>query len=280
MSSPDSTWMSRVSQRKLLQRSSRDSLTLHRWVLVRNFVSSTDSLSLSQSHPPPSHVEDGAQREPQPVAAAAPPYEYSSSPWDEEAFPFPDGDFFIFPDAMTVQAEADEVAAAEAAWLDTILDELYDDDSEEEPVEPCATPVTDALSSSAFAASAPPALAAPLRPVAIPVPPSSSSSVSPGSACNCTTPPPTPASVPSTPRLLDDLPFFEHDGVDDSSDDESEGPETPLLLSAHVAVPSLAAAVTSEPAVVLSDPLSYFVYPTEPEPISTTPSSLPLQECS
>ncbi|EJD46035.1 hypothetical protein AURDEDRAFT_136918 [Auricularia subglabra TFB-10046 SS5] len=280
MSKPDSTWMSLVSQRKLLPRSSRDSLTLRRWVLVKNFVSSTDSLSLSQSHPPPSQEESDPAA---PIAAAAaPPYEYSS--WDEEAFPFPDWDFFIFPDASTLEAEADADAAAEAAWLDNILDELVDDDSEEEPAEPCATPVTDGLSSPApaFAASAPPALAAPLRPVAIPVPSSSSSSsVSPGSTCNCTTPPPTPTSVPSTPRLLDDLPFFAPDGVDDSSDDESEGPDTPLLLSAHVAVPSLAAAVTAEPAVVFSDPLSYFVYPTEPEPISTTtPSSLPLQECS
>lgn len=274
MSNPDSTWMSRVSRRKLLPRSSRDSLTLHRWVLVKNFVESTDSLALSHSHPPPSTPDD----EPEPPITAAPPYECSAP--SDESYVFPDWDIFVFPDASTIMAEAEASALAEAAWLDALLDELDDDDSEEEPAEPSATPVIDALSApaSAFAASAPPALAAPLLPVAIP---DSSSSLSPGSTCNCTTPPPTPTSVPSTPRLLDDLPFFEHDGVDDSSDDESEGPETPLLLSAHVPVPSLASVGVSEPAVVLSDPLSYFVYPTEPEPIfTTTPSSLPSQECS
>ncbi|KZV92868.1 hypothetical protein EXIGLDRAFT_717837 [Exidia glandulosa HHB12029] len=277
--------MSRVSQRKLRSSASRD-LTLHRWVLLKNLVISTDDLLAQSSSSSPS------QSSVSPSPVNTPPYEYSS-PSDEEVFVFPDADIFVFPDAATLVAESAAGASAEAAWLDALLDELdEDEDSEEEPVASATSVIDNGISVLRLT----PALAGPTGtvstaatvcvtvPVTIPTITASSSfslSSSGSPPCNCTTPPPTPVSVPSTPRWLDDLPFFAHDGADDSSDDESEGPETPLLLSTLAHAPSLAAA--ADPAVVLSEPESYFVYPTEPVPIFPTSSlpsqAFPLQEC-
>lgn len=284
MSLPDSTWMSRVSQRKLSGNSAV--LTLHRWVLLKNTIITADDVlpPSSSSASVSSHSSSSAGPS---SSVGTPPYEYSSSPADEEVFVFPDADIFVFPDAASLVSAAAESVSAEAAWLDSLLEELEDDDySEEEPMASPTSVIGDTESRFALDGSTHPISTCSLavsQPIPIPnltATASASSSLSSDSLCNCTTPPPTPTSLPSTPRLLDDLPFFAPDGVDDSSDDESDGPETPLFLSTLAHTPALGdAAADHEPAVVFSEPDSYFVYPTDPAPIVPRSQGFQLQEC-
>ncbi|KAH7107400.1 hypothetical protein BKA62DRAFT_132087 [Auriculariales sp. MPI-PUGE-AT-0066] len=264
---PDSDWMSRLSQRKLHSAAtlaSRDNLTLHRWVLLKNLLLSSSSSQLSSSHTSESQH--------------SPPFEYSSSPAEEEVFVFPDADIFEFPDAASLNAEA---AADEAAWFDAVMDELEElEDDDEFDVASETDDDRAANYSVAFPASSVPAphtrvtapeLSLPLFP-ASPSPTSTPSSFV-LSECNCITPPPTPT---RTPSLIDDLPFGDCDSVGDSSDDddESEGLDTPLTLSQTVGI--------TEPAVVIpeSEAYSYFFrQPISRSPLSpSSPPPFPLQQ--
>jgi hypothetical protein len=288
--------MSHVSRRKLLGSSSgsRDNLTLHRWVLLKNLVVA--------SSPPASTTSSAPLAADEHAAAAAPLFEYSSPAAEQEVFVFPDADIFEFPDADSLTPP--EGVADEAAWLEALLDELDEDDDDDfdvvdEADDDGPTPQQQHFPgpvsySSALSAPAPPArvtspadvaLSLPLFPASPSSSTSTASSLSPDpvsalSTCNCITPPPTPSSSPRTPSLFGDLPFGDYDGADDTSDDESEGPDTPLTLSSFQ--PSAHAV---EPAVILpdsEDSYSYFFRPLIIRSSPLAPSStepFPLHEC-
>ncbi|KAF7304667.1 hypothetical protein MKEN_01180800 [Mycena kentingensis (nom. inval.)] len=184
---------------------SRDSFSLHRWVLLKNSIIQSPPLSTSSSAN---------------TAAATP---LPDDDGDD------DGDSFMFPDAgKLMQGISTESAASEAAWLDSLLETLgedddetdvnvsvvpVDDDDEDLPPSPSISPMSSSDDLHCY------------YPFLVPYPPYS--------------PPPSPSlsTAPfTTLPYADPLPYCDFDDLDDlpvpeaiedTSDDESDAPPTP-----------------------------------------------------
>ncbi|KAF5387127.1 hypothetical protein D9615_001842 [Tricholomella constricta] len=88
---------------------SRDSCSLHRWVLLKNSIISSPSI------PPGSSVSD-----------------VNSADEDTDDADDLDSDSFMFPDAgKLVSSPSADVNASEAQWLDSLLETLGDDDEDD-----------------------------------------------------------------------------------------------------------------------------------------------------
>ncbi|KAJ6547396.1 hypothetical protein B0H19DRAFT_1379676 [Mycena capillaripes] len=195
---------------------SKDSFSLHRWVLLKN--------SIIQSLPL--------------VAASSSPTPPAASPDEDDADD--EADSFMFPDAgKLVEGPSTEVNASEAAWLDSLLETLGEDDDDDfspdpdvhisvVPVDddedlPQSPPISPMSSSDDLTTQS-------YYPYLVPYPPFSPPLVS---SYHFNTP-------PSSSPYVDPLPYSDFDDSDDdfppvpdaiedtaSEDDESEAPQTP-----------------------------------------------------
>jgi len=221
-SQPTTAWASLVSQRKLLSSfgaRARDNLTLHRWVLLKNFAS---------------HIES-----PEPTSAAAAPVPMPEEPIvEEEVFVFPDEDVFVFPDILA-QAGVSASALDEARWLDALLEELDSDDDDEPDTSADDDFVQVRSAPAPLSPPAPVSSPSPVRPTLLSDPDlvSSSPATCKVSSTAPTTPPPSPSfsDEDEFPFPYGHLESYASDDNDVSSDEESEGPQTPLMHSAVVA---------------------------------------------
>jgi hypothetical protein len=200
---------------------SKDSISLHRWVLLKN--------SIIQSLPL--------------VSTSSPPQAAPSSSDEDEAEDEAEADSFMFPDAgKLVEGPSSEVNASEAAWLDSLLETLGEDDDDDfsadpdvnvsvVPVDededlPQSPPISPMCSSEDLTTQS-------YYPYLVPYPPFSPSSIS---SYHFNTP---PASSPPPPPYVDPLPYSYcdlddtddfppvPDAIEDTSDDESDTPPTP-----------------------------------------------------
>ncbi|KAF7338430.1 hypothetical protein MVEN_02068800 [Mycena venus] len=116
MSSQPSSNLSSLARSKLnLSVESKDSFSLHRWVLLKN--------SIIQSLPL--------------VSTSSPPQAAPSSSYEDEAEDEAEADSFMFPDAgKLVEGPSSEVNASEAAWLDSLLETLGEDDDDDFSADP------------------------------------------------------------------------------------------------------------------------------------------------
>ncbi|KAJ7738513.1 hypothetical protein DFH07DRAFT_870516 [Mycena maculata] len=194
---------------------SKDSFSLHRWVLLKNSIVQSLPLAATSS----SSANSGGSAD--------------EDEGDEE------GDSFMFPDAgKLVEGPATKVNASEAAWLDSLLETLGEDDEDDfsadadvhvsvEPVDddedltqsPPISPMSssDDLTTQSY------------YPYLVPYPPFPQSLV-PSYHLS------TPLASSHSPHVdplpysdLDDLDDFPPvpDAIEDTSDDESEAPPTP-----------------------------------------------------
>lgn len=210
--SPQSSNLSSLARSKLnLSVDSKDSFSLHRWVLLKN--------SIVQALP---HV-----------AASSSGNAVSS----EEDYGEEEGDSFMFPDAgKLVEGPATEVNASEAAWLDSLLETLGEDDDDDfSPAHISAvTPTDDDEDLAPSPPISPMSSSDDLTtqsyyPYLVPYPPFSGPRIPYH--------PNPPLATPFLPSYVDPLPYGElddledfppvPDAIEDTSDDESEAPPTP-----------------------------------------------------
>jgi len=124
MSSDSSNLFSLARSKLHLSVGSKDSCNLHRWVLLKNSIIHSPTLTSTVAVTNSTQVcsrEDGDDD-------------------DEEDDPEVSGsvevDSFMFPDAgKFVNVQAADVKASEAQWLDSLLETLGDDDEDDFPVE-------------------------------------------------------------------------------------------------------------------------------------------------
>lgn len=212
--SPQSSNLSTLARSKLnLSVESKDSFSLHRWVLLKNSI--VQSLPLVTA--PSSSINAGSPDE-----------DYA----DDES------DSFMFPDAgKLAQGPAAEVNASEAAWLDSLLETLGEDDDDDFSPDPdvhvSVLPVDDDEDLTQSPPISPMSSSDDLTtqsyyPYLVPYPPFSAPLISPYHFNSASSPPP-PYVNPLPYCDLDDLDDFPPvpDAIEDTSDDESEAPPTP-----------------------------------------------------
>ncbi|KAJ6455741.1 hypothetical protein C8R45DRAFT_1064917 [Mycena sanguinolenta] len=219
MSSPSSSNLFSLARSKLnLSGESKDSFSLHRWVLLKNsIIQSLPLVSTTSPSPAPSPSDE------------------------DEAEDEPEVDSFMFPDAgKLVEGPSSEVNASEAAWLDSLLETLgeddeYDfnadpdvsvsvvpvDDDEDLPQSPPISPnsSSDDLTTQSY-----------YYPYLVPYPPYSPPPISSISYHFASSPPPPYVDpLPYSYCDLDDTDDFPPvpDAIEDTSDDESDTPPTP-----------------------------------------------------
>jgi len=223
----DTSSLSSLARSKLQQSLTKESGSLHRWVLLKNSITrnppltaTTFAVNQPDIHSAPLNGGDE---------------EYEEEYGDEER------DSFLFPDAGKLLDSAEEdVPASEAQWLDSLLETLADEDGEDE------LSVDLQVSTSLMDDEED----LPLSPL---ISPMSSSDDLINQSVYFPTPIPTscPVSYPAllhafdNPQPLMDSSYAEHalpyrdiddieelsvpDAVEDTSDDESSAPPTPSL---------------------------------------------------
>ncbi|KAJ7470594.1 hypothetical protein FB451DRAFT_1254224 [Mycena latifolia] len=191
---------------------SKDRFSLHRWVLLKNSI--VQSLPL--------------------VAASSSSGNAGSS---EEDYADDEGDSFMFPDAgKLVEGPASEVNASEAAWLDSLLETLGEDEDDDfsPDVHVAVVPVDDDEDLTPSPPISPMSSSDDLitqsyYPYLVPYPPYSAPHISYHFNPPLASSPPPPYVDPLPYCDLDDLDDFPPvpDAIEDTSDDESEAPPTP-----------------------------------------------------
>ncbi|KAJ8521017.1 hypothetical protein ONZ45_g2244 [Pleurotus djamor] len=287
--------------------SKEKSCSLHRWVLLKNsLIHSTPCLPSSTAH-------SGACT---PVKLSILDHQTDDVDEDEDDDSFLDGNSFMFPDAGQLgEKRVTSGNASEAAWLDSLLQSLGDDEDEEEDLAISRTsdlPVEDdeelllspSLSPMSSSDDLPGGHSAYLpTPISVtysypvPYPP-----FHPPQIHSYDFESPNHASLPSFRQYEDPLPYYEADDIDnlsvpdaieDLSDDESDAPSTPSLgsrssLTDPASIPSPIEASPAphfRPHVYIDNQDSYF-YPFELDPLPFS-DALPhhssydshLQEC-
>ncbi|KAJ7273551.1 hypothetical protein B0H12DRAFT_1089941 [Mycena haematopus] len=220
MSSPSSNLFSLARSKLNLSGESKDSFSLHRWVLLKN--------SIVQSLPLVSNAS------PSPAAA--------SSSDEDEAEDDTEADSFMFPDAgKLVEGPSSEVNASEAAWLDSLLETLGEDDEDDFSADPdvsvSVVPVDDDEDLPQSPPISPNSSSDDLTtqsyyPYLVPYPPYSPQPISYHFNTCLASSPPSPPYVDPLPYsycALDDMDDFPPvpDAIEDTSDDESDTPPTP-----------------------------------------------------
>ncbi|KAH9946283.1 uncharacterized protein BXZ73DRAFT_73074 [Epithele typhae] len=244
----------------------KDSCSLHRWVLLKNFIVNT--------HP----------AEPAPSQPDADVHHVNRTD-DDAARDAVEEDAFMFPDPHTLAARSPSSGDCEKQWLDSLLEDLGDDDDDadvgvstsvipvdddDEPLSPLCSPMSssdDLLVAHAGMFYQPPPIAVPY-----PVP----------------YPPLHPPLMPSwlqfeDPHELDALPYYDAnyvdelpvpDAIEDTSDDESDALSTPYSQSmsslspvdpASVPLPPERRRLRGDPHVYVGPEDPYF-YPFELDP--------------
>lgn len=245
---------------------SRDSCSLHRWVLLKN--------SILRSHtvdPAPSKVDGDVQ------------HVYRRHD-DDEARDELEEDAFMFPDPHTLGPRSADCGASEKQWLDSLLEDLGDDDEDyadvdgpgasssslpadydDEPLSPLCSPMSssDDLVGHSGLFYQPPPIAIPYP---VPYPP--------------VHPPLLPSWLQLDADMHDPLPYFDvddddfcvPDAIEDTSDDESDALSTPFSRSmsslsppdpASVPLPVVRRRLGGHPHVYVESDGEYF-YPFEP----------------
>ncbi|KAJ7219121.1 hypothetical protein GGX14DRAFT_590121 [Mycena pura] len=212
MSSQSSNLFTLARSKLNLSSDSKDNFSLHRWVLIKNSI--IQSLPLTAASSP--SADDAAT--------------------SEEDDGDDDIDSFMFPDAGTLlEGFSSEASVSEAAWLDSLLETLGEDDDYDLSPEPEVHVSLVAVDDDEDLGPSPPIspmsssddlTAQSYYPYLVPYPPYSPPLVTPCSLASS-------SSVPHVDPLpycdLDDLEDFPPvpDAIEDTSDDESETPPTP-----------------------------------------------------
>ncbi|KAG6919964.1 hypothetical protein DXG01_013313 [Tephrocybe rancida] len=266
----------------------RDSVSLHRWVLLKNSIISSPPIPQSS----PISADDDTDE-------------------SEEL----DADAFMFPDAgKLVSGPTPDVSTSEAQWLDSLLETLGGDDDDEDftaesnisiPVEDedddqlLISPVGSPISSSddlTQSASYPLPISVPY-PYPVPYPPFHPPLIYPYEFDPESSYDSSDSSLSSLPSPYDEpLPYYDTenssvpDAIEDTSDDESDAPTTPSLGRSSNSLTLLDAVYSPERSrlrhphpyvhVEPDDPYFYpfeldpLPFPTEHQPYNTT-----YQEC-
>ncbi|KAJ7752016.1 hypothetical protein B0H16DRAFT_812965 [Mycena metata] len=237
---------------------SKDSFSLHRWVLLKNSIIQSLPLVASSS------------------SSSCPAAAAGSSDLEDEADD--EADSFMFP--QLVNAPSPEVNASEAAWLDSLLETLGEDDDDDfnsdSDVHVSVVPVDDDEDLAPSPPISPMSSSDDLTrqsyyPYLVPYPPfppplispyhfnplaSSSSYVDPLPYCD-----------------LDDLDDFPPvpDAIEDTSDDESEAPPTPgqslsSLDPASIPLPAEHSRLRHATPQIYIDQDDEYFYPIDPLP--------------
>ncbi|PPQ68931.1 hypothetical protein CVT25_009025 [Psilocybe cyanescens] len=288
--SSDSSALSLLTRSKLhLSTSSKDSCSLHRWVLLKNSILSSPALTTStllatQSDANSVYPGDDGEEDDDP----------------EEVLGSMETDSFMFPDAgqLVPASTSSGGKGAEAQWLDSLLEELGDDDDEDDftvdsdnnhsaiPVDddefPLYSPLGSPMSSSDDLPNQP-AYYPPSISVSYPVPyPPYQSSLIHAYHFDSHFDP----LIPSVSAAYEDpLPYYDTDvedlpvpdAIEDTSDDESDAPTTPslgmsssslsLVDAASIPLPPERSRLRhSSPRVYVGSNDSYF-YPFEFDPL-------------
>jgi hypothetical protein len=227
----DSSNLSSLARSKLQQSLTKDSCSLHRWVLLKN--------SITRSHPLTAHASAVDKTD---VNTLSPPGDddFEEEYGDEET------DSFLFPDAgKFIDNEDGEGPASEAQWLDALLETLADDrddelsgdaqvsvlpvdDEEDLALSPLNSPMSssdDLINQSVYF---PPPVASPYP---VPYPPLLHAYDGPETSL---TPPYEPHAPPYYDMDESDT-LSVPEAIEDTSDDESEAPFTPSLRSSESA---------------------------------------------
>ncbi|KAH9484030.1 hypothetical protein JR316_0003509 [Psilocybe cubensis] len=240
--SSDSSALSLLTRSKLhLSTSGRDSCSLHRWVLLKNSIVSSPALTTSTLLATQSDIH------------SAYPTDDSEDDESEEVLGSMETDAFMFPDAgqLVPSSASSGIRGAEAQWLDSLLEELGDDEDDDEfavdsdthsatiTVEddefPLYSPLGSPMSSSDDLpnqpAYYPPSISVPYP---VPYPPYQSSLIHAYHFDSHFDP-----LIPSVSAPYEDpLPYYDThdiedlpvpDAIEDTSDDESDAPTTPSI---------------------------------------------------
>lgn len=253
--------MARSKLHSTVTGSVRDSCSLHRWVLLKN--------SILRSHP----------ADPAPTQADADVQHVYRH--DEEAHDEVEEDAFMFPDPHALGSPSADVGDSEKQWLDSLLEDLGDDDDDvgasssvlpvdddDEPLSPLCSPMSssDDLVGHSNLFYQPPPIAIPYP---VPYPPLH--------------PPLLPSWLQLDPHDHEPLPYFDADDVEDlpvpdaiedTSDDESDALSTPYSQSmsslsptdpASIPLPTERRRLRGHPHVYVDTDDDYF-YPFELDP--------------
>ncbi|KAI0797799.1 hypothetical protein C8Q75DRAFT_887250 [Abortiporus biennis] len=252
----------------------KDSSSLHRWVLLKN--------SIVRSHPSPAASEHAATK-----AADETVYRPNEDEVHEEV----EHDAFMFPDPDFLASKDCESGSCEDQWLDSVLEDLGDDEDDlvysvsvpshedDEPLSPLYSPMSssdDLVEHSNFYYSSDISI-----PYPIPYPPLHPPLIPSWFEVESST----DSFLGSSPPLYHDpLPYFETDdledcpvpdAIEDTSDDESDAPSTPCTNSASslssidpasIPLPRERTRLHSQPHVYIDSNDSYF-YPFELDPL-------------
>jgi len=226
MSAPSN--LSSLARSKLhLSVGAKDNCSLHRWVLLKN--------SIIQSSP--ATATTVVTDHPNPV--------YSFANGEDEEVCSEEGDSFMFPDAgKLVGSHTAGINSSEAAWLDSLLEILGDEDEDEFTVDSHASiipvdddddqlifsPMVSPMSSSDDLPNQSPYPTTVSYAYPVPYPPSHPPLIHPYDSSISSLPPPYEDPLP-----YQDLDDFENlsvpDAIEDTSDDESDAPLTPSFRS-------------------------------------------------
>ena len=206
----------------------KDTLSLHRWVLLKNSIIRDDTSSTSTT---PLPISDLSSHEP----------EFDTEEDDDESIT----GFLFFPDPGNAVADQQtphrDERVSEAQWLDSLLDKLNEDEEDDsEPEFSVSVQVHEVEDDSSDSASTSPSSSfsdsiigmavvdqypVPYPPIHPPLVDSFALHSNPNYYCSC---------LPSNcDRLsyLDDSLSSVPDAIEDTSDDESESPSTPFSNS-------------------------------------------------
>lgn len=268
--------LARDKLQSVVSGSTKDTCSLHRWVLLKN--------SIIHSSPLPA------------APNAASPHEADADsvyrPEEEEVFEEEEEDQFSFPDPHSLHDDIPASGNGEAQWLDSLLEGLEDGDDDDdlsehmtsssaspsedsaEPLSPLYSPMSssdDLADQSSFYH-----YPMPYPPVSPPVIPSWFELQAPAAD--------DPVSTPSSPLYDSPLPYYAvdeledspvPDAIEDTSDDESDTPSTPSATStsslapfgpASPSTPPQRTRFLSHPQVYVETDDSYF-YPFESDPL-------------
>lgn len=209
----------------------KDSCSLHRWVLLKNSIIRSHLPSTSVANAPKGEADtDNVYRQ-------------------DETFEEEEQDAFMFPDPHTIP-DQDPSANGESQWLDSLLEDLEDEDDDDFKVNgsPSASflPVSDEDSEPLSPLYSPMSSSDDLvdqsdyYPFPLPYPPLHPPLLPNWCELSASTDS-LDSILPATPILYDNpLPYFDvddledfhvPDAIDDLSDDESDGPSTPSIGS-------------------------------------------------
>lgn len=228
-----STLFSLARSKLQLSVSNKDNCSLHRWVLLKNSINSPTLSSSASSDLPDAH------------------HTYSEDD-DDEVLGSVTAHTYMFPDAGKFAESQPEAQTSEAQWLDSLLETLGDDDDDyfgadsdpqisstsEDEDEQLFSPSASPMSSSDELPHMQPSY----FPYSVPYPSYPPSLVSSSHSSF-------DSSISSLPPPYEDpLPYCDSDDVDDlavpdtiedTSDDESEAPQTPSLGRSTTSPPFL-----------------------------------------